>query len=87
MKVHSIYDNGGSTADRFTVFYGGRGTVRFDHRGARVRLCVGMSADPFNPQGFGQHGEGMPGRHIGRRIAWADLPSDCKRLVEADLAG
>ena len=85
MKVHSIYDNGGETTDRYTVYYGGRGTVRWD-RGAQVRLCVGMSGAPFHPQGFGQHGEGQPGRHNGRRITWQDLPADCRRLVEADLS-
>jgi len=45
-----------------------------------------MSGAPFHPQGYGQHGEGKPGRHNGRRIAWADLPADCRRLVEMDLA-
>jgi len=86
VKIHSIYDNGGATFDRFTVYYGGRGTVRADHRGNRLRLCVGMSAAPFNPQGYGQHGEGQPGRHNGRRISFADLPADCRRLVESDLS-
>ena len=83
MKVHSIYDNGGETADRFTVYYGGRGTI---NRTNGRRLMVGMSAAPFHPQGFGQHGEGQPGRHNGRRIRFDDLPSDCRRLVEMDLA-
>jgi hypothetical protein len=85
VRIHSIYDNGGETADRYTVYYGGRGTVRWDYRGARMRLCVGMSASPFSPQGYGQHGEGQPGRHNGRRIAWRDLPADCKELVLSDL--
>ena len=83
MKIHSVYDNGGETADRFTVYYGGRGTI--NHRNG-LRLMVGMSDAPFHPQGFGQHGEGMPGRHNGRRIRFDDLPADCRRLVEADLA-
>jgi len=87
MKIHSVYDNGGETYDRFTVYYGGRGTIRTEGRtGARLRLCVGMSAAPFHPQGFGQHGEGMPGRHNGRRIRFEDLPADCRRLVERDRA-
>lgn len=43
-----IYDNGGETADRYTaVFTGKRGKGQY----------VGMSAEPFHPQGFGQHGE------------------------------
>ena len=85
MKIHSIYDNGGETADRYTVYYSGRGTVRHTVDGT-MRFCVCMNAAPFHPQGIGQHGEGMPGRHNGRKISWADLPKDCQRVVEQDLA-
>jgi hypothetical protein len=48
-----VYDNGGESYDRYTVIYshsqsfGNRGWVPY----------VGMSANPFHPQGFGQHGE------------------------------
>ncbi len=82
MKIHSIYDNGGETADRYTVFYGGRGTIN-PHNG--MRAYVGMSASPFHPQGFGQHGEGKPGRHNGKRITFDQLPADCQKLVNQDL--
>jgi len=88
MKIHSIYDNGGETCDRYTVYYGGRGTVRFDARtGKQIRMCVGMNEAPFHPQGFGQHGEGVPGRHNGKRIKFEDLPADCQKLVLNDLKG
>lgn len=61
---------------------------------------IGMSGSPFHPQGFGQHGEskGCPadafdgkwppaiGRknHLGTRIAFQDLPTDCQKLVLQD---
>lgn len=60
---------------------------------------VGMSTHPFHPQGFGQHGESISqidvnkwgfapavGRknHLGVRIPFETLPSDCKRLVISD---
>ncbi len=83
MKVHTVYDNGGTTFDRYTVYYGGRGTINHSNG---LRLCVGMSEHPCHPQGFGQHGEGQPGRHNGRRITLAELPADCRRAVEGDLA-
>ncbi len=89
------YDNGGvpqGTFDRFTVLYTKRRTDGvFTH--------VGMSAHPFHPQGFGQHGESQQpldvnkhgfapalGRrcHLGKRIPFADLPPDCQRLVISD---
>lgn len=91
------YDNGGETADRYTVVFCGRHTAaRID----RVFPYVGMSSRPFHPQGFGQHGEtrdkpcdvdrwGFPpamGRtgHLGKRIPFADLPDDCRKLVMGD---
>ena len=86
--IHSIYDNGGETIDRYTVYYGGRGSVRVDSRtGSVLRVCVSMSESPFHPQGFGQHGEGMPGKHNGKRISFSDLPDQCQSLVNGDLAG
>jgi len=49
---------------------------------------LAMSALPFHPQGFGQHGE-MPAwnrQALGRKIRFLDLPEDCRRAVEADCA-
>lgn len=92
------YDNGGETIDRYTVVY----TGRYPKNSSAYRTeyeYVGMSADPFHPQGFGQHGgttygpcdtrDGRPpaiGRkcYLGRRIAFRDLPPDCRQLVMAD---
>lgn len=75
-----LYDNGGKTADRYTAVY-------LDHveRGGMYG-CRGMSSDPFHPQGVGMYGAAMPGRHLGRRISWEDLPAPCRRAVEADLS-
>jgi hypothetical protein len=89
------YDNGGETGDRYTVVY--------THLQGKVERgwCqyVGMSAHPFHPQGFGQHGEAPRaidtnksgfapaiGRtcHLGKRIAFTDLPPDCRKLVVQD---
>ncbi len=72
------YDNGGKTADRYTAVYmdvdEGRGLY-----GAR-----GMSEHPSHPQGVGMYCTAMPGRHLGKRIAFDQLPPDCQRLVLAD---
>ena len=97
-KYVRIYDNGGTesggTIDRFTVQFTGRaaGKCAFPY--------LAMNSAPFHPQGFGQHGEGgrQPcdvnqwgfapaiGRknHLGRRIAFAELPPDCRQLVLQD---
>ena len=82
MKIHSIYDNGGETFDRFTVYFKGQDTVN-PRNG--FRCFLGMSERPFHPQGFGQHGEGMTGKHNGRRITFESLPVDCQTAVLADL--
>lgn len=89
------YDNGGETFDRYTVVY----TGRYTHKTARQHWGVGMSTHPFHPQGFGQHfeypyqvdapnGKWPPaiGRkcHLGRRITFQNLPTDCQKLVLQD---
>ena len=86
MKIHSIYDNGGESADRYTVYYTGRGALSHESRGT-FRACLGMSENPFHPQGVGMHGTGTPGRHNGRRISFDQLPPDCRRAVMQDLEG
>jgi len=88
MKIHSIYDNGGASFDRYTVYYGGRGCLETDPRtGIEMRACLGMSEHPFDPQGVGQHGYGMPGKHNGKKITFEELPKDCQKLVLQDLKG
>ena len=74
------YDNGGKTFDRYTVVY-----MAEPERGHNTFAAVGMSADPFWPQGFGQHCTAMPGKHLGRRILFSALPDDCQKLVTRDL--
>lgn len=95
------YDNGGESADRFTVCYTGRaGTIRSADRYHVSALYRAMSADPYAPQGVGLFCESKDrhcdvskagfapamGRkcHLGKRIPFAALPEDCRRLVLSD---
>lgn len=78
------YDDGGKTLDRYTVVYLETAFIQ-PTTGRKVYEFVGMSEDPFHPQGFGQHGECETGRHLGKRIRFADLPPACQRLVLSDL--
>lgn len=75
------YDNGGATCDRYTVVY-----MDWPERQPGIYAAVAMNAEPFHPQGFGQHTTAMPGKHLGRCIAFKDLPEDCRKLVMQDLA-
>lgn len=74
------YDNGGKTFDRFTVVY-----MDEPENAPGLFAAVGMSENPFHPQGFGQHCSAMPGRHLGKRIRLEDMPEACQRLVKRDL--
>jgi hypothetical protein len=73
------YDNGGASFDRYTVVY-----MDAPENKPGTFQCVGMSERPFHPQGFGQHSSAMLGGHLGRRVRFADLPDDCRQVVEQD---
>jgi len=81
--VLGIYDNGGKTVDRYTVVYKNE-----ESNGSIFWPYVGMSANPFHPQGFGQHGE-LKFRYTRQKgekvINFAELPLDCQKLVKRDL--
>lgn len=92
-KYIRAYDNGGASFDRYTVCFTGR------YRGKGWFQYLAMSANPFHPQGFGQHGEHSSqidtnaagfapaiGRknHLGKRIPFSELPHDCQKLVLRD---
>lgn len=98
-RLARFYDNGGETCDRYTAVYLKPYTRKDGTRySPEPYPYTAMSALPFHPQGFGQHGEtcGDPcdwphiaplGRknHLGRRIRFQDLPEDCQKLVLQDL--
>lgn len=81
--VLACYDNGGRSADRYTVLYGA--PVWEPGYGRNVPYLA-ASAHPFHPLGFGQHGD-MPAHNraaLGRKIRWADLPPDVQRCALQD---
>lgn len=87
-KPHYIrcYDNGGETLDRYTVCF----TGHYTHKTGGQFWDVCMNASPFHPQGIGMHGENpeqidRPSyRHLGKKIAFDQLPVDCQKLVLSD---
>jgi hypothetical protein len=80
------YDNGGKSFDRYTVVF----TGRYKKKTGGMFLDLRMSANPFHPQGFGQHGESdmqidwPTYGHLGKKIQFKDLPEDCQKLVMSD---
>lgn len=86
-KYVRCYDNGGESFDRFTVVF----TGRYTHKTNGGHWYVGMSENPFHPQGFGQHGDtefqcvDRPTYgHLGKKISFDSLPEDCQKLVMQD---
>ncbi len=97
--VLSCHDNGGSTADRYTVYFGG--SLAFDPQPDRVGcectgpgntpiLYLGMSDSPTHPLGVSQWGEcsaydraGFMLTREGRKTRWLDLPEDVRNHVIA----
>ncbi len=60
--IHSIWDNGGETADRYTIVLKGGD-------------ALGLSDNPDHPQGFSQWDHGVkPGSHLGKKINFNQLP-------------
>ena len=96
VRCYDFGDDG--TIDRYTVLF----TGRYHHKTGGAQIYLAMNAAPFHPQGFGQHGGasgtmidcdrwGFPPKiggkcHLGKRIAFSDLPPDCQKLVLRDYA-
>jgi hypothetical protein len=69
------YDNGGKTADRFTIIPP-RTARAYREREPRMWQAIGASVNPYHPQGIGMHVAAMPGAHLGKRVHWRTLPAD-----------
>ncbi len=86
--VLAIYDNGGATHDRYTVFYKPSEPVDYAYGWIGYR---GMSESPASAQGFGIYGE-MKAFEVARyrssiyreSAKWSDLPEEVKRCVRND---
>lgn len=85
-KKLRIYDNGGKTADRYTVVF----TGRYLKMTMGEIWVLGMGVHPFHPQGIGTHltyrePPDVPSyKHLGKKIQFADLPEDCRKCVLQD---
>lgn len=85
-----IYDNQGETADRYTVIFTYAHCFKpkdYPHGWFPV---LGMSDNPFHPQGVGIHSEytepiDYPSyKHLGKKIKFSNLPENCQKAVIDD---
>lgn len=78
-----IYDNGGKTWDRYTVFPGD--TTDLTHGTWNDCLCLSDNCD--SPDGFSQWSEGQIGSHLGklvRNLEW--LPENVQKHIKERLS-
>ena len=87
--VLAIYDNGGKSADRYTVVYTPDEMPVLDSSRTETWFgYVAMSEAPFWPQGVCTHGalQFRPIRRSGEKcINLNELPADCQKVVAQDL--
>ncbi len=74
MKILAIYDNN-NTIDQYTIVLDEK-----QHNGTYACLCV--SYNPYSPLGFCQHSSCDIGNHLGKKINYSDLPSDCQKILK-----
>lgn len=89
-KLMRVFDNGGRTADRYTVQF----TGRYGQKTGGERWFLNMNSCPYHPQyGIGMHAgysarvHGYDVAHSapdGKRIRFRDLPPDCQRAAMSD---
>lgn len=73
------YDNGGRTADRYTIVPPRWCAQQFRRSGLWDALSC--NHEPFHPQGIGMHCQAAVGKHLGQRVHWATLPTDVQRFA------
>lgn len=87
MAEWRYFDNGGETADRYCCWQG-------EVEGAvNMSAYLDMSADPFDPQGIGMHGEGLhpdvlttdpDDNPLGEEVSFDSLPPQVRRCIVRD---
>lgn len=77
----NVYHQPG-TLDEYTVV---PHSLEWDQQArGEMRSMLGLSA---TGRGFSQWTEGMEGRHLGRKVAWAEVPEELKRHIEHRVVG
>jgi hypothetical protein len=77
MKNLLIYDNGGKSYDRITVIFKDR-----PEKQPGTFEAIGASE---TGAGFYQHTTAMPGRHLGKRVKFANLSSELQNRLKNEI--
>lgn len=91
--VLDCFDNGGKTADRYTIMFTGSLLIRHPEYSVEFKHTfipyLGLSDNPTHPQGFSQWGELKAADAIGyregvrrnERVRWLDLPEHIRQHI------
>ena len=77
------YDNNGKSIDAYTVTF----TGHYRDKSDGVFWYLGMSSNPFHPQGVGYQNvsefqiDRPSYSHLGKKIKYEDLPAECQTFV------
>lgn len=90
MKIKAIYDNGGQTADRYTVVTTSEvvTTEEYLFRAPGmppVYMALNLSSDCNMPNGVNMWGSVRLDPHLGKKIKFSHLPKTVQRCVKARL--
>lgn len=80
MKIIAIYDNGGKSLDRYTIYF----DTKFDVAG-KLNDCLAVSDNCNSPLGFSQFAGGQLGPHNGVKIPFRKLPEHVQKHVRCRL--
>jgi hypothetical protein len=70
LNIIAIYDNGGKSIDRYTI------VLNDSNNFESLYNSLGLSNDPDSPLGFSQFNTCENGPHLGKKIAFSDLPKN-----------
>lgn len=76
------WDFGPSAKDRYTIAFMSKPPIRSRATGRIHRPCIVSGMDP---QGCSGHEEVQIGRHLGKRLSFANLPQPVQSLVLREL--
>lgn len=79
-KDFRAYDNGGKTADRYTVLPAKQHTEWQEKPGLWMSLAANHA--PFHPMGIGMSCSAVAGRHLGKKIPFDTLPADVQKAAK-----
>lgn len=77
--IINIFDNGGETADRYTVAFQ-------TEAGPGVWTCLVLSANPESPQGISLFSTCKVGPHLGKRVKLHQLPENVQKHIQQRIA-